>query len=56
LGILDLKRDTETPNPLFEPPEGFNNITEKTNVWICGLILLILLKGTLPNKFSHLYP
>lgn len=25
-------------------------------VWKCGILLLILLTGSLPNKFCYLYP
>ncbi|CAD8141487.1 unnamed protein product [Paramecium pentaurelia] len=41
---------------IFNPPETEELDIEKLNVWKCGILLYILLKGSLPNKFKYLYP
>ncbi|CAK88311.1 unnamed protein product (macronuclear) [Paramecium tetraurelia] len=41
---------------IFNPPETEQSDIEKLNVWKCGILLYILLKGSLPNKYKYLYP
>ncbi|CAD8137021.1 unnamed protein product [Paramecium octaurelia] len=41
---------------IFNPPETEQLDVEKLNVWNCGILLYILLKGSLPNKYKYLYP
>lgn len=52
---IKYKKDTFTLS-IFNPPESDELDIEKLNVWKCGILLYILLKGSLPNKFKYLYP
>lgn len=52
---IKYKKETFTQS-IFNPPETEILDIEKFNVWKCGILLYILLKGSLPYKFKYLYP
>ncbi|CAD8056235.1 unnamed protein product [Paramecium sonneborni] len=57
LNGIYLKHKQETfSQSIFNPPESEESDVEKHNIWKCGILLYILLQGTLPNKFKYLYP